>query len=65
MFAFVRAVKVAVVTVAVAITMLTASTPSQAQNVGQVRFHIVKAGFIVGVGGGSGVLSWSAAVPAH
>jgi hypothetical protein len=32
-----------------------ASTQSRAQN-GTVRLHIVKAGFIVGVGGGSGTL---------
>ncbi len=32
-----------------------ASTPSQAQE-GTVRLHIVKAGFIIGFGGGNGVL---------
>jgi hypothetical protein len=36
--------------------MLGASTPSRAQTTGRVRLHIVKAGFVVGVGGGDGVL---------
>jgi hypothetical protein len=40
----------------VMLTMLSAaSTPSYAQY-GSVRLHIVKAGFIIGIGGGSGVL---------
>jgi hypothetical protein len=45
-----------VVTAAAAFCILTAAaSPSQAQT-GTVRLHVVKAGFIVGVGGGSGVL---------
>jgi hypothetical protein len=39
-----------------AILLLGAPEPSQAQTTGTVRLHIVKAGFIIGVGGGSGVL---------
>lgn len=39
-----------------AATLVGASTKSHAQTAGSVRLHIVKAGFIVGVGGGSGTL---------
>ena len=51
-----RAMKMAAVVVSLAVMLLGAATPSQAQTVGHVRLHIVKAGFIIGVGGGSGVL---------
>ncbi len=45
-----------VVAVVIAAAMLTgASTQSRAQS-GTVRLHVTKAGFIVGVGGGSGTL---------
>ena len=37
-------------------TLLGIATPSRAQTTGSVSLHIVKAGFIVGVGGGDGVL---------
>ena len=50
-----RAVK-SIAAAALAVVLVSAATPSQAQGVGQVRLHIVKAGFIIGVGGGSGVL---------
>jgi hypothetical protein len=56
MLAFARTMKVASAIAAVTVTLLAGSMPSQAQTVGQVRLHIVKAGFIVGIGGGSGVL---------
>ncbi len=47
-----------IVAVAVAAAMLTgASTQSRAQS-GTVRLHITKAGFIVGVGGGGGTLTY-------
>ncbi len=53
-----RIVKFAAMIVAAASILVTASAPSNAQapGVGTVRLHIVKAGFIVGVGGGSGTL---------
>ncbi len=47
---------VAVAMAAVAV-LVGASTASQAQS-GRVRLHIVKAGFIVGLGGGSGILTY-------
>ena len=57
MFSFTRVIKcVAVVGAAVSI-LIAASAPSQAQS-GTVRLHIVKAGLIVGVGGGSGTLTY-------
>jgi hypothetical protein len=43
--------------VAAAAMLAGASTASQAQS-GTVRLHVVKAGFIVGVGGGSGILTY-------
>jgi len=49
-------VKFAAAVVAAAVIMLGAATPSRAQTTGRVRLHIVKAGFVVGVGGGDGVL---------
>jgi hypothetical protein len=48
-----------VVALAMAACMITAATmPSHAQS-GAVRLHIVKAGFIVGIGGGSGTLAYN------
>ena len=59
MLVFTRAMKLAVVLVAMAATLLGAAMPLQAKTTtGAVRLHIVKAGFIVGVGGGSGVLTF-------
>jgi hypothetical protein len=55
MFKFNRAKTFAGACIAVLTILLGASTPSHAQQ-GSVRLHIVKAGFIIGVGGGSGVL---------
>jgi len=55
MFSFSRAFKFCATCVAVVLLLQAASTPSHAQS-GTVRLHIVKAGFIVGVGGGNGVL---------
>ena len=52
---FTQMVKFSVAIIA-AVTMLFAATmPSRAAS-GTVRLHIVKAGFIIGVGGGSGTL---------
>jgi hypothetical protein len=56
MLGFKRAMKMAAVAVSLAFMLLGAATSSQAQTVGHVRLHVVKAGFIIGVGGGSGVL---------
>jgi len=53
---FDRAMKCAVAVVAAAAIMLGATAPTRAQTTGTVRLHIVNAGFIIGVGGGSGVL---------
>jgi len=59
MVVFSRGVKLAAVLIAVLLAMLLAgATPSQAQTTGSVRLHIVKAGFIIGVGGGNGVLTY-------
>jgi hypothetical protein len=55
MFSFSRLKKFGAACIATLALLLAASTPSHAQS-GSVRLHIVKAGFIVGVGGGSGVL---------
>ncbi len=55
MLNFIRAIKIFAVALIAAATLAGASTESRAQT-GAVRLHIVKAGFIVGVGGGSGIL---------
>ena len=56
MLGFMRATKFAAAMVAAATLLLATAVPSRAQTTGAVRLHIVKVGFIVGVGGGSGVL---------
>jgi hypothetical protein len=55
MFSFTRAMKFGATCIAVLSLLLAVSMPSQAQE-GTVRLHIVKAGFIIGFGGGNGVL---------
>jgi hypothetical protein len=55
MLSFIRAIKLVAAVLIAAATLAGASTESRAQT-GTVRLHIVKAGFIVGVGGGSGTL---------
>ena len=55
MFGFTRLIKYAAAIAAALCILVAASAPSQAQT-GTVRLHIVRAGFIVGVGGGSGTL---------
>jgi hypothetical protein len=55
--AFVRALKVASATLATAVLLLGTPTPSYAE-IGAVRIKLVKAGFILGIGGGSGVLRY-------
>jgi hypothetical protein len=55
MLGFIRAIKLAAAVLIAAAALTAASTESRAQT-GAVRLHIVKAGFIIGVGGGNGVL---------
>src|SRR5271170_1853561 len=55
MLRFIRAIKLTAAVLIAVIALAGASTESRAQT-GRVRLHIVKAGFIIGVGGGSGVL---------
>jgi hypothetical protein len=55
MFRTIKLIKFMGITAALASISLAASTPSQAQTC-SVRLHIVKAGFIVGAGGGNGTL---------
>lgn len=57
MSGFVRAIRIAAAVVAAAFMLSAMSAPSQAQT-GAVRIKVVKAGFIVGVGGGSGSLNF-------
>jgi hypothetical protein len=54
-FSFVRAIRNGLAFVMAVAMLMTLSLPSHAA-VGTVRIKIVKAGFIVGVGGGNGVL---------
>ena len=56
MLGLTRATRLMLTIIVIAVTLLAITPPSQAQTTGSVRLHIVKAGFIVGVGGGSGVL---------
>jgi hypothetical protein len=54
-----RALRFAAAMIAMATMLFWTSSPSQAQPramTGTVRLHVVKAGFIVGAGGGQGVL---------
>ncbi len=55
MLSFIRAIRLIAAILIAAAALSGASTESRAQT-GTVRLHIVKAGFIVGVGGGSGTL---------
>lgn len=55
MLRFIRAIKLTAAFLIAVIVLAGVSTESRAQT-GRVRLHIVKAGFIIGVGGGSGVL---------
>ncbi|MFY9771085.1 MAG: hypothetical protein WAK67_05870 [Xanthobacteraceae bacterium] len=57
MFRSMKLVKFIAVVAALMSIMLVGATQSQAQT-GTVRLNIVKAGFIVGAGGGSGVLHY-------
>jgi hypothetical protein len=55
MLSFIRAVKAGALVVTAAIMLLWSPAPGHAQT-GTVHLRIVKAGFIIGVGGGSGTL---------
>ena len=60
MLGFFRAVKFGAAILAGALILVAASTESRAQTgSGTVRIQIVKAGFIVGVGGGKGTLTFN------
>jgi hypothetical protein len=59
MLRFIRGLKFGAVVLAAALMLVGASTQSHAQNTGTVRIKIVKVGFIVGVGGGSGTLTYN------
>jgi hypothetical protein len=61
MLGFFRAMKFGAAILAGALIMVAASTESRAQTgtTGTVRIQIVKAGFIVGVGGGKGTLTFN------
>ena len=58
MIGTIRATKFAALIVA-AVAMLTASATSSFAQTGAVRLHVVKAGFIIGLGGGTGVLHFN------
>jgi hypothetical protein len=55
MLRFIRAIKLTASVLVAVVALAGLSTESHAQT-GRVRLHIVKVGFIIGVGGGSGVL---------
>lgn len=55
MLGVIRAMRIALIVAAGAVTLLGAPSASYADT-GSVRLKIAKAGFIVGVGGGSGIL---------
>jgi hypothetical protein len=57
MFGFVRALKFGAAVVLAMLTLLGASQ-SQAQTTGTVHIRVLKVGFIVGVGGGRGTLTF-------
>jgi hypothetical protein len=56
MLSYIRAIRLVAAVLLAAAGLAGASTESNAQTTGTVRLHIVRAGFIVGIGGGSGTL---------
>jgi hypothetical protein len=58
MAAFFQMIKSAVITATAAALLLGLPTAADAQTTGSVHFKVAKAGFIVGVGGGSGTLNF-------
>jgi len=57
MNSFSRATKLCATITVAAIMLIGAQSQSYAET-GSVRFHIVKAGFIIGASGGSGILNF-------
>ena len=57
MFGFTRTIKCAAAAVVAAAMLMVATLPSQADS-GTVRLRVGSAGFIIGVGGGSGTLTF-------
>jgi hypothetical protein len=57
MLSFIRTIKCAAAAFVAAAMLMVATLPSQADT-GAVRFRVGSAGFIVGVGGGSGTLTF-------
>jgi hypothetical protein len=57
MLSFIRTIKCAAAVLVAATMLMVATLPSQADT-GTVRFRVGSAGFIVGVGGGSGTLTF-------
>ena len=57
MLSFTRTIKCAAMAFAAAAMLIVATLPSQADT-GAVRFRVGSAGFIIGVGGGSGTLTF-------
>jgi hypothetical protein len=55
---FIRALKFGTAVVAATVMLLGVSTESRAQTTGAVHLKIAKVGFIVGVGGGGGTLTF-------
>jgi len=58
MVAFFQTTKTAVIAATAAAFLLGLPAAADAQTTGSVRFKVAKAGFIVGVGGGSGTLNF-------
>ncbi len=58
MLGFIRTLKLGAIIIAATVTLLGVSTQTCAQSRGTVHLKIVKVGFIVGVGGGSGSLTY-------
>ena len=58
MFGLIRTLKFGAAVAAAVVMLLGMSTQSRAQTTGTVHIKIVKAGFIFGVGGGSGTLTY-------
>jgi hypothetical protein len=58
MLGFIRALKFGAVIIAATIMLLGVPTQSRAQTTGAVHIKIAKVGFIVGVGGGGGTLTY-------
>lgn len=58
MLGFIRSLKFGAAIVATTVILFGMSTQSRAQNTGSVHIKVLKVGFIVGVGGGRGTLTY-------